>query len=317
MAKGPTVDELMGVCLDRADRVVKLHTSIDPSKIIDLSGGGGGKITTFSVSTAASIVVASAGVYVAKQAAPAVTGYTGSIDVLNEIGVDIPLKGGDPRKVIECLEKVGIVMYYYSAFSTERFENFLKWRETIKRIGLGYLTPWHLVSFVYSPINMKNRVYGLFTDKYLRIIAELFKKFNYKRALIFHGIDGLDEVSNVGPTKICELKDGKVDEYTITPAELGIKAAKPKDIMATSREGNIIDFLRVLYARDKGPKRDLVAVNAGAALYIMGKARDLKNGTELTISLVEEHKASNKLEELVNYFGGQQKLRLWKKRANL
>jgi len=317
MAKGPTVDELMGVCLDRADRVVKLHPSIDPSKITDLSGGGGGKISTFNVSTAASFVVASAGVYVAKQAAPAVTGYTGSSDVLNEIGVDVPLKGGDPKKVVECLEKVGIAMYYYSAFSPERFENFLKWRDSIKRTGLRYLTPWHLVSFVYSPINMKTRIYGLFTDRYLKTLAELFQRFGYERVLIFHGIDGLDEISNVGPTKICELEADEISEYVITPEEMGIKRVKPHDILATSREGNIADFLRVLYNKDKGPKRDIVALNAGASLYVTGKAKTLREGTELAISLLEDGLASRKLQELVAFYGNQQKLDGWKARRGI
>jgi anthranilate phosphoribosyltransferase len=284
---------------------------------MDISGGGGGKIGTFNVSTAAAIVIAAGGVYVAKQAAPAVTGFTGSRDILEELGVDIPLTGGDPHRVEKCLEQVGIAAYYYTAFSPERFENFLRWRATIKRIGLSYLTPWHIVSFVYSLVDMKNRVYGLFTDKYLRTIAELFKKFGYKRVLAVHGINGLDEISNVGPTKICELKDGDIDEYIVTPEELGVKRARPEDIQATSREGNIIDFLRVIYGKDKGPKRDIVALNAGAGFYVAGNVKTLKEGTQLAISLLDEGDAALQLERFVAFFGNQNKLEAWKKHAGV
>lgn len=317
MAKGPTADELYGVCLDRADRVVKFSVDIDPAKITDISGGGGGKITTFNVSTAASIIIASSGIYVAKQAAPAVTGFTGSSDLLNEIGIDVPIRKGNPRKAEKCLEETGYLAYYYSAFSTERFKNFLKWRETIKRIGLGYLTPWHLVSFAYSLVDMKTRVYGLFSDKYLKILAKLFKKFKYKHALIVHGVDGLDEISNIGPTKICELKNSKISEYTLTPKDLDVRKAKPKDIEAVSREENIISFLRILYGEDNGPKRDLVAVNAGAGLYVSGKVKNLKEGTKSAIRLIAEGKASSKLEEVVAFFKNQKKLENWKKRAGI
>lgn len=315
MAKSPTSDELYGVCLDRADRVPKISVDIDPVHITDISGGGGGKISTFNISTAASFVIAAGGVYVAKQAAPAVTGFSGSSDLLNEIGVNVPIKKGDPRKVKESLEKVGIAAYYYSAFNPERFRNFLKWRDTIKRIGLGYLTPWHLVSFVYSLIDMKTRVYGLFSDKYLKTLAELFQRFGYRKGMFVYGVDGLDEISNIGPTKICELKDGNISEYMVTPEELGVKRARAKDIEATSREENIKDFLRVLYGKDKGPKRDIVAINAGASFYVTGKVRNLKEGTELAIELINNGKASQKLEQIVIFFNNEEKLNNWKQRV--
>lgn len=317
MTRGPTVEELYGVCLDRADRVIKIPTNIDPEKIMDISGGGGGKISTFNVSTAAAFVIAAGDVYVAKQAAPAVTGFIGGRDLLNELGVDIPLSDGDPSIVKECLENIGIAPYYYTAFSSERFRNFLRWRDTIKRIGLGYLTPWHLVSFVVSLVDMRNRVYGLFTDKYLRALAELFNKFGYRRALIVHGLDGLDELSNVGPTKVCELRDGYIQEYTITPEELGVRKATPEAIKAVSREANIIDFLKVIYKVDKGAKRDLVAINAGAGFYVAGQVRTFKEGVKLAISLLNTGKVGAKLESLVSFFKNEEKLKKWKRRAGV
>lgn len=311
MAKGPTAEELYGVCLDRRDRVPKFKIDIDPDLITDISGGGGG-ISTFNVSTAASLIIASGGVYVAKQAAPAVTSPTGSYDLLNEIGIDVPLTNGDAEKVKESLKRTRYAAYYYSAFSSERFKNFLTWRSNIKRIGLKYLTPWHLMSFVYSLFDMKTRVYGLFSDKYLRALAELFQKFDYNRGIILHGTDGLDELSNVGPTKICEFDKKEIKEYTVTPEELGVKKAEINDITAKSREGNIIDFLRVIYGGDTGPRRDLAAINAGASFYVTGQSKTLKDGTNMAIDLLDNRKVAEKLEELVAFYGNYEKLNQWK-----
>ena len=318
MTRGPTLDELYGVCLDRADRVSLIEIpGIDSDSIIDLSGGGGGAIKTINVSTLASLIVASAGVYVAKQAASAVTSSTGSRDLLETLGIQVPLTDGDPKIVQDCLRRFRLAPYNYAAFSPGRFDNFLRWRNKIREISLTYLTPWHLVSFVYSPIAMTSRVYGLFSERYIMTIAELLQRFGYHRALVVHGRDGLDEISNVGPTAVCEIKDGNISEYTITPSDLGVLEAKPTSIESISREDNILDFLRIIYRKDRGPKRDLVTVNAGAGLYVAGKASSLREGTKLAESLLESGAAAEKLEQLIDFSHGGAKLDAWRSVADV
>jgi anthranilate phosphoribosyltransferase len=308
MTRGPTADELYGVCLDRADRVKNIPVNAQPGNLIDVSGGGGGEIETPNISTMASVILAAGGVSVAKQSAPAVTSSCGSRDILDNVGVEIPVEDGDLQKVKACLEQIKILPYYYSAYADKGFENFLEWRETVKDIGLKYLTPWHLVSFVYSPVDIKNRVYGLFTEEYLRPVANLFKRFDYDKALVVNGVDGLDEISNVGKTKVCELADGSIEEYTLNPKDFGVSIAKPKDIESKNRKQNLADFIEILYGQRQDSKRDLVAMNAGAGFYTMEEATSLKNGTQKAIKLVENGKASDKLEELVSFHDGTEQL---------
>jgi len=317
MAKGPTPEEMYGFCLDRKDRIGTLKVKIGPEKLIDFAGGGGDKIKTLNVSTAASFVAAAGGIYVAKQAAAAFTGYTGSSDVLNELGVGVATRKRDVKKLKQGLEKIGIAAYNYACFAPEKFKNFFKWRKKIVESGMKYYVPYHIASFAYSPIKMKNRIYGLASDKYMRLLAQLLQKLGFKRAMVLHGVDGLDEMSNIGKTRILEIKGKKINEYEAFPKDLGVKKVKAKDITTTSKEENIKDFVRILYGKEKGPKRDLVAVNAGTAFYLTGKTKNLKSGTKLAITLLEEKKSAEKLEMLVEELGDRRKLESWKKKAGI
>jgi anthranilate phosphoribosyltransferase len=316
MAKGPSIDELYGICQSFDDRATKLNLAVDPRDITDLSGTGGDQVKTINVSTAASFIVAGAGLCVAKQAFKSFTGITGSIDVFQELGINVPLTNGNPKLVERALEKIGIAPYYYPAFSKE-FTNRVNFIKKMREIGITFLTPYHLLAFAYSPIKMEARIYGVFSDKYLLILAKVLRRLGFKRGMVVHGVDGLDEVSNIGTTKICEFTEDNFDKYSVTPEELGIRKAKFEDIQAISREQNIIDFLKILYGQEKGPKRDIVLINAGASLYITGRAKNLKEGKELAESIVEEGKASQKLETLVSFMGEPSKLERWKKIAKI
>jgi anthranilate phosphoribosyltransferase len=316
MAKGPTPEELYGFSLDLADRMPKLSVNIDPNNLTDISGSGGDKIKTFNIGTTSSFVISAAGIYVAKQAAPAFTGYSGSGDIFNEIGVDVPYSNGNPDIVKNSLERIGITAFYYPSF-TDRFDNRTKWRDKMRKIGLTYITPWHFVSFAPSPFEVGTRIYGVFTDKHLLTIAKLFQKLGYRRGMVVHGVDGLDEISNLGPTKICEFKGNEIQEYEVNPQDLGVKRAKAEEIAAVDRQTNILTFLRVVYGKEGGAKQDIVSINAGACLYITGKAKSLIDGVELAQKLIEDGDAASKLEELVRFHGNQEKLERWKKIAEI
>jgi len=316
-AKGPTADELYGFCLSLSDQSVKLSPKVDPAEITDISGTGGDRIKTFNIGTTASLVIAASGIYVAKQSTGPFTGMTGSADIFNEIGASVPFSEGDPRKVEECLEKVGIVPYYYPSFSRESFVGRIAVRNRMRESGLTFATPYHLVSWAFSPIEMKTRVYGVFSAKYLRALAQVFQKLGYERGLVVHGVDGIDEMSTIGPTKICEFAGGDIEEYTITPEEVGLERAKAEDIKAVSPERNVIDFLEILYGKERGPRRDIVLLNAAAALYVGDRAEDIREGVKMAESLIDEGKASQKVEDLVAFFEGQEKLERWKDTAGI
>lgn len=316
MAKKPSPDELFGFCQSYDDCVPKLRPNIDSSDITDLSGTGGDIIKTFNVSTTASFIVAGCGIHVAKQCARAWTSLTGARDLLGELGVDIPIKDGEPKRVEECLERVGIAAFYYPSFS-KLFLNRVNFTTKMFQIGLRFVTPFHLTAHLYSPVRMDSRIYGVFDEQYLRPLAEVLQRLGLKRGMIIHGLDGLDEVSTIGPTKVCEFEGDSFDEYVLSPGDFGLKKAKSADVRGVSKDGNVMDFLKILYGSEVGPKRDIALANAAAALYITKRVNNLEDGVGLARSSIESGKVAEKLDKFISYCGSLERLNEWKKKAGL
>lgn len=312
LTKGLTEDELFGLIKGLQEFTVKLDIKVDPREVTDLSGSGGDKLTTFNISTAASFVVAGGGVKVAKQAFKAFTSPIGASEILQEIGVEMP---ESPKKIEQCLQRVGIAPIYYP-YMYKGMEARHKATTKMREIGLGLPTPMHPVAFVPHPLKIKRRTYGLFAEKYLLPVANIFRRLGYERVMVFHGLDGLDEVSTIGKTRIVELEK-KIKEYMISPGDLGIKKARYEDIRSISKERNIIDFLRILYCRDMGARRDIVLANAAASFYVMDKVKNLADGVKLAGEVIDEGAAFKKLEALVDFLGDRKKLESWKRKANV
>lgn len=307
--KGETSDELLGVCQSIGEITPEVSVDITPDKMIDVSGTGGDFLNTLNVSTAAAFVVASQGLYVPKQAFYSVTGFSGSADLLAQFGVDVPEISKEPTRVVDLLCSTGIATYHFLLHLPETCVGMSNWIKKRQEIGLNFKTFMHLVGFAYSPFPMRSRLYGVYDPQYLTILAELFQKLGYERVLVVHGAGGLDEVSVVGSTKICEVRGGMVRTYEVTPErDLDLKRARDIDIVADSSEGNVKDFLRVLYSVERGAKRDLVLANAGAALYVADSVNTLREGVELAASLVDSGKVASKLEEFVSVCGDPQSL---------
>ena len=316
MAKGITSDELFGFCKSRQKLLPKIKVNFDSSKITDNSGTGGDKLKTFNVSTVAAFIIAAADIAVAKQSYFAVTGFGGSGDLFREFGIDV-VKESNPKSIKETIEKIGFVPYIGEFLpSPDKIPGFLGWvKKRRKTGGLNYISPYHLAANVLTPIKMERRLYGCFDSRYLSILAELFQKLGYKKGLIVHGLGGLDEVSNIGDTEIVEFTKNKLKKYTVSPEDFGIKKAKYDQIKAISAEKNVIDFLRILFNKEKGPKRDIVLMNASASLSIMDKVASFKEGVQLSKKIIEKNKAANKLVDLVKTIGDIEKLERWKKLA--
>lgn len=332
MAKGPTADELLGFVMSISDQSVKFETRINPDQLIDVSGTGGDKIKTFNIGTAVSFVIAAGGANVAKQATRGYTGFTGSADIYKEVGSD-PFTI-ERNSVVRCLEETGLVAFYTPAF-TGAFKNRIDFLIKLKAIGLSYPTPWHLVSWVYSPFKMSARVYGVFDQRYVGVLGRLFLKLGYKRAMVVHGVDGLDEISNIGETVVAEVVNGEVKEYSIVPSDYGIPTSnraeiqtltdqelamlhdssigieEKKELEERGKRNNLESFLRVLYGKETGARRDIVLMNAGAALYLCGIATTPKEGVELSRSLIENGKVREKLLAYAEFAGSTVKLHKW------
>jgi len=307
MAKTPTVDELKGFVLSFEDRSIPLRPSIDTDKLIDISGTGGDDIKTPNIGTTASFVMAAGGLFVGKQSTRGYTGATGSRDMFTALGIDVPMSGGDPQSVEKGLEDNHLFPFYYPSFS-DAFENRVGFFTKLKEAGLTFVTPWHLASWVHSPLDLRYRVYGMLTDDYLEDFAHLFREIGYEHVLVVHGLDGIDEVSNVGKTKISELRGGNVETYTLSPSDLGVSESSIDEITSGGADQNVIDFVRIIYNRDTGAKRDLVAINAGAAFYTANVTSSIEEGTEYAFDIIESGDAARKLEQLVEYAGDPDEL---------
>jgi anthranilate phosphoribosyltransferase len=211
--KGETSDELLGVCRSIEQITPRVHVDIPASQMIDVSGTGGDLLNTLNVSTATAFVVASHGLFVPKQAFYSVTGFSGSADLLAQFGVNVPEISKEPTRVVDLLCSTGIATYHFLLHLPETCVGMSNWIKKRQEIGLNFKTFMHLVGFAHSPFPMRSRLYGVYDPHYLTILAELFQKLGYERVLVVHGTGGLDEVSVIGSTKICEVRMGRVRTY--------------------------------------------------------------------------------------------------------
>ncbi len=307
--KKETVDELFGLIKTHLKLGAPLKLDISSEEITDLSGSGGGKIKTFNVSTTASFIVAAAGFKVLKNAYWAVTGLTGSADIFEAFGIKI--KDLNKKKIVRTLKRVGISPIFYPLISPKLKNRGELSCKIFLKAGIKIRTPFHLVTNLISPVQMKYRIYGLYDKEYLETIAKLFIKLGYRRSLTFWAEGGLDEISNFSKTIVVEQTGNRMERYEITPEDLGLKRAKVEDIVTSSRQENIKPCLRILMGKERGPKADLVAANAGAAFYVMGKASSLKCGVNLARELIVEGAGFRVLRELVAEIGDKRKLSAW------
>lgn len=317
--KGETSDELLGFCKANEKFVLSFDIGIEPDKIIDLSGTGGDKVKTPNVSTAASFIVASRDIAVAKQVFFAVTGKLGSADLMLSFGIDpLALSREGPAKLKNIFQETGLIIYHaLSMVNPEEVKGLLNWVNKREEIGLNHVTAYHLAANAFSAIPMKRRIYGVFNERYLRSLAEMFQKLGYSKGLVFSGKDGLDEISNVGETEIIEFSGSKLKKYTTSPDDFSINTAKINEITINSRETGICDFLRIIYGKEKGPKRDIVCINAAVTFYVMEEVSNFKEGTKLAASLIDNGKAASKLEDYVRCCGNMDKLNQWRQKASI
>jgi len=313
-AKGETPDELLGLVRTHEKLGVKLKPNIQIKRTTDLSGSGGGTLKTFNVSTTASFVVAAAGYVIPKQAFYGVTSPTGSADVFAAFGVNIAKLTG--RQIEKTLESVGICPIFYPFISPKLTNRGKVSRKVLVEKRVQIMTPFHLVSNITPTVPLKRRIYGLYSERYLETLGELFAKLGYERTLTFHGVGGLPEISNIGKTVIVEQRGKKLKKYTLKPSDLGVKKAKPEQIKTGGKEQNIIDFIRILQGKERGARSDLTAINAAAALYIMGETESLAESVPKAQELVRSGEGFRVLEKLVKAQGELKLLKRWLTKIN-
>jgi anthranilate phosphoribosyltransferase len=272
----------------RAASVAAL-TGTDREMLIDTCGTGGDAAGTFNVSTATAFVVAGAGLRVAKHGNRSVSSLCGSADVVEALGINLELA---PEHVTRCIEEVGIGFLYAPLLHTAMKHVMPARRE------MGIRTVFNMLGPLTNPAAANAQVIGVYSAALTEPLARVLAELGTSRAFVVHGADGLDEISNTGESRLSEVREGTVRTFTVRPEDFGLTRASIGDLKGGDREQNA-SIIRSLLAGETGPKRDIVLMNASAALVAGGRARELKEGVGLAVRSIDEGAARSKLDALI------------------
>ena len=298
--KGETVEEIVGFAeaIRAAATPLPLHANsvLDASgtqrdALVDTCGTGGDTSGTFNISTATALVVAGAGVRVAKHGNRSVTSKCGSADVMEALGVNINLP---PERVAACLEKVGIAFLFAPAMHSA-----MKYVQPARR-ELRLRTVFNLLGPLTNPARATGQVVGVYSADLVEKLAETLSMLGLHRALVVHGDDGLDEITITGPTRIGEVREGQVRTYEVTPEEFGLQRATLDDISGDDARLNA-QLIRKVLEGEKSARRDVVVLNAAAALVAAGRTDHLRDAVPLAAKSIDSQAASKKLDALVRF----------------
>ncbi|MBF0446562.1 MAG: anthranilate phosphoribosyltransferase [Magnetococcales bacterium] len=285
--KGETVEEIAGSALAMREKALQVKAD---GVVVDTCGTGGDGSGTFNISTTAAFVVAASGVNVAKHGNRSISSKSGSADVLKALGVNIE---AGPEIVERCIAVANIGFIFAPKHHGAMRHVMGPRRELAMRTIFNLLGP------LTNPANAPFQIIGVFDGALTEPMALVLGRMGSKRALVVHGSDGLDEITTTGPTRVAELdKNGRVSSYVIEPEQFGLPRAESKDLKGGEAGDNAKITLSVL-GGEKGPQRDIVALNAGAGLCVAGMARDIGSGLEMACGLIDSGKAMEKLSLLV------------------
>ncbi len=302
--KGETVDEITG-----AARVMREHATpirveprpapvvaidrdeinVDYETILDTCGTGGDDTNTFNISTTTAFVVAAAGVRVAKHGNRAVSSRCGSADVLEALGVNLDVT---PERVEACIREIGIGFLYAPLLHSA-----MRHVAPVRR-EIGIRTIFNVLGPLTNPAGASRQVLGVYRRDLTGKLARVLQRLGSERAFVVHGHDGLDEITITGPTYVAELRNGAVEEYEIHPGEFGLPTAPPESIHGGNAEENA-RIVRAVLEGERGPRRDVVLLNAAAALLVAGATKDMMWGLRMAEEAIDSGRALEKLERLV------------------
>ena len=288
--KGETVEEITGAAIVMREKSVKIEMA--KGKTVDTCGTGGDGANTFNISTVSAFVASGAGLSVAKHGNRGVSSKCGSADVIKALGVNIDIPA---EKVKECIDKVGIGFLFAPLFHGAMKHAIGPRRE------IGIRTVFNILGPLTNPAGASCQVIGVYHGGLTEPFANVLKNLGAERAFVVHGEDGLDEISITGKTKVSELKDKKIKTYRVGPKDFGIKKAGLEDIKSTGSCEDNARIVREILEGKQGPKKDIVLMNASAALVAGGAASDFKQGVEMARESIDSGKAKDKLERLIEF----------------
>jgi anthranilate phosphoribosyltransferase len=285
--KGETVDEIAAAA--GVMRELATHVEVNGPHLVDTCGTGGDGASTFNISTASALVTAAAGGRVAKHGNRSVSSKSGSADVLEAAGVRLDLT---PSQVAACIDRVGVGFLF-----APRHHGAMKHAIGPRR-EMGIRTVFNLLGPLTNPADAPNQVLGVFSSQWLEPLAQVLKQLGSEHVLVVHAEDGLDEISVGAPTRVAELKNGEISVYTILPEDFGVQRAS-LSMLAVDNAAQSLAMIRRVLDNETGPARDIVMLNAGAAIYAAGLVTSLAAGMARASEVLGNGKARETLDELI------------------
>ncbi|MDD6577956.1 MAG: anthranilate phosphoribosyltransferase [Lachnospiraceae bacterium] len=286
--KAETIDEISGC----AEAMRSLATPVEHPgmEVLDIVGTGGDGSHSFNISTTSAMVIASSGVKVAKHGNRAASSLSGTADCLEALGINI---NEDPDKCREMLEKTGFCFLF-----AQKYHSAMKYVGPIRK-ELGIRTVFNILGPLTNPAKPEFFLLGVYDEYLVEPVAKVLSSLGVKRALVVHGQDQMDEISASAPTTVCELREGFYRTSVIKPEDFGLTRGRKEDIIGGSPEENARITREVLSGKERGTKRTIVLMNAGAALYIAGKADSIASGVKLASDQIDSGKALETLENVI------------------
>ena len=285
-AKAATTDEIAGCAAAMRDHATKVETGMD---VFEIVGTGGDNAQSFNISTTSALVAAAGGMKVAKHGNRAASSSSGTADCLEALGVNI---NQSPARCVELLREAGMCFFFAQKYHTS-----MKYVGAIRR-ELGFRTVFNILGPLTNPASPSMQLLGVYDAYLVEPLAQVLINLGVKRGMVVYGTDKLDEISMSAPTKVCEIKDGWFKSYVIKPEDFGFARCTKDDLKGGTPAENA-QITRDILAGAQGHKRNAVLLNAGAALYIGGKAATMKDGVTLAAELIDSGKALQTLEKVI------------------
>ena len=285
--KGETIDEITASAAGMRAHCIKLLHNMD---VLEIVGTGGDGANSFNISTTASLVIAAAGVPVAKHGNRAASSRSGAADVLEALGVKIDLP---PERSAQLLKKIQICFLF-----AQNYHIAMKYVAPIRK-ELGIRAVFNILGPLSNPAGANMELMGVYEEELVEPLAQVMAKLGVVRGMVVYGQDKLDEISMSAPTSVCEIRDGWFQSYEITPEQFGYTRCTKEELTGGTPEENAEITRKILSGEDRGAKRCAVCLNAGAAIYIAGKAATMEEGVRMAERLIDEGAAAGKLEQFI------------------
>lgn len=285
--KGETIDEITASAAGMRAHCVKLLHDMD---VLEIVGTGGDGANSFNISTTSALVIAAGGVPVAKHGNRAASSKSGAADVLEALGVKITVS---PEESARILKKINICFLF-----AQNYHFAMKYVAPIRK-ELGIRTVFNILGPLSNPAGANMELMGVYDETLVEPLAQVMAKLGVVKGMVVYGQDKLDEISMSAPTTVCEIRDGWFQSYQIRPEQFGYTSCAKEELAGGTPEENAQITRDILEGREKGPKRQAVCLNAGASLYITGKAKNIEEGVRMAESLIDSGAAAKKLEEFI------------------